>query len=900
MGLFGGGSVIAVSSSVWNLAGDEAKRPNYLRSTVIGDVLGSNSTGMSDTIVGSYLNGPGMRFRAFARWADYSGYNNVTGLVTGTVQSGDTINVNQIAGQLPVSPGKTATIQSASIGLANLNIWIDDWLRTNRPDKVNDAWEADYDQATNTVEITYSDKTKDYFNPVGYDTNKRYLYVTYMELDAPQVGPLVPGPVITLGPSDSFPPVTGWTVISNTTTPHTVTLTKTVDTLITYDDGRPDEHTTVDTPSSSSYTETHGKYGRITATNTDPYHVSSLEETMYQDQVGYVVTNAPVVETKEETITGGVKKTTTTTTTTQSLQITRTHKTDKQTTILTTYGNQEIFIYGQGTGNPVLDSMFARPTNMGKFYPFVPYRINNINVDSPQYASLYPWAKKAFKKGAGGKFQTIMDEIKKNPQVGDIDYSYAVWGVALNVKENASRQYVYNFFKVLLDQSPANLGLYEQFKKDWEAATKSLQDYLEWKNGLNNGWGWGQQPKPKPEIKPYPAVPGSSIRVSSDNNRVLNYDMTIFWVGLSENTHNGSIGTKGTYKWDVLPDDTFTMYEISPDGTQLVPVGGAWGPWIGFGTQTIHHVRLSRQINATQYTTLDMWGVWHQNMIYKGHSVNISAKDALANQDESGFIVPLHEAMYREMSLKDATQMSTASCFLVFNCYEEKKRKWWQTGFFQIIVVIIVVVITVYSGGTGSFTAAALTTGAALGLTGIAALIVGAAVNALAAMVIMKLVGTISTKVFGEKWGQLIGAIAGVVALVMGGNYMQTGSLAGSLGALTSPMSLLSLTNATIQGVGKMEAVGAQQLVNDTTKLMEQYNAQMKQIQEMWGQNIGYANSDLNPMQLVDSTHQQMYPESSDSFLARTLLTGTDIANLQHNLISEFASTSLDPNQGLT
>ncbi|WWC81832.1 baseplate wedge protein [Burkholderia phage vB_BpP_HN03] len=898
MGLFGGGSVIVVSSVVYNLAGDEDKRPNYLRQTVVGDVLGQSSS-MGDSIVGSYLNGPGIKFRSFARWADYSGYNNIIGLVTGTVLSGDTLNQTVIATQLPVSPGNKATIQSATIGLANLNIWVDKWLRENRPNKVSDTWSAEYDDATGIVTITYSDKTKDTFTPVGYDQTIRYLYVTYMETGPDQVDPLIPGNTVILGSDDPFPPISGWNVVSTSNIPKSGNLDKVVDTKITYSDGRPDEHTTDTTQTPYSYSETHGVYGRQTNTQIDPNYTSMLVETMYQDQVGNVVTGSPVVETKEETLPDGTKKTTTTTTTTQTLQVTRSYRVDKQTTVVNTYGPQNVFIYGQGQGNAVLDSMFARPTNMGKFYPFVPFRIDNINVDSPQYASLYPWAKKAFKKGSGGKFQDVMDEIKKNPQVGDIDYAYAVYGVALNVKENASRQYIYNFFKVLLDQSPANLGLYEQFKQDWEAATQSLKDYLEWKK--TGGFvGWGQPIKPRPEIKPYPNVPGSSIRVSSDNNRVLNYDMTIFWVGISETKINGSIGRKGEYKWDVLPDDTFTMYEISPQD-ELVPVGGALGPWIGVGTQSISHIRLSRQISDTQYERLDIWGAWHQNMIYKGHSVNTSAKDALADSDESGFIIPLHEAMYRQMTLKDATQMSTASCFLVFNCYVEKKKKWWQSGFFQIIMVVIVVVITYFTWGTGTpFATAAMATGAALGLTGVAALVVGAAVNAIAAMLIMKIIGQVSTMVFGDKLGAVIGAIAGVIAVVMGQQYMTTGSLAGGMAALTSPMSLLSLTSATAKGIGEYQQISAMEMVNNTARLMESYNTQMEEIQRLWGQNIGYANANINPLQLVDPTHDQMYPEKPETFLSRTLLTGSDIAELSHAMISDFASTSLDPSQGIT
>ena len=71
--------------------------------------------------------------------------------------------------------------------------------------------------------------------------------------------------------------------------------------------------------------------------------------------------------------------------------------------------------------------------------------------------------------------------------------------------------------------------------------------------------------------------------------------------------------------------------------------------------------------------------------------MDISAKEALEDVEESGFIIPLHEGVYRAMGLKDSTQMATACSFMVFNCYQVVKKKWYQTGIFKIILVVILI-----------------------------------------------------------------------------------------------------------------------------------------------------------------------------------------------------------------
>ena len=76
MGLFSS-TKIYVSSTVYNLAGDEINRPDYLKSLVLGNLLTKTDMDIADTIQSGYIKGPGIKLRNFFRWAqdnyDYIG-----------------------------------------------------------------------------------------------------------------------------------------------------------------------------------------------------------------------------------------------------------------------------------------------------------------------------------------------------------------------------------------------------------------------------------------------------------------------------------------------------------------------------------------------------------------------------------------------------------------------------------------------------------------------------------------------------------------------------------------------------------------------------------------------------------------------------------------------------------
>jgi hypothetical protein len=265
-------------------------------------------------------------------------------------------------------------------------------------------------------------------------------------------------------------------------------------------------------------------------------------------------------------------------------------------------------------------------------------------------------------------------------------------------------------------------------------------------------------------------------------------------------------------------------------------------------------------------------------------------------------LVPLHYPTFTALGMKTYTQLSTSCVYMVFNCYKVVKKKWYQRGFFKIIVVIAVIVISVVlfapSGGTSSFLGAGLlgssaAVGAALGFSGLAAAIVGAVANAIAAALLLKIVQAASIAIFGDKLGLIIGTIAGIVALNVGTNFMNTGSLSMNWGALTKADSLLRLTSAVGNDFAQIEMQKVQGYAEKSEAAEKDYEQQSQQISDLYAQNIGSDRGIFDPMSLTSIG--SLLIESPDAFLNRTLMTGSDIAQLTQDLLSNFTELTLEP-----
>lgn len=884
MGLFSKKKKIFVSSVAYNLAGDEKDRVQFLPTTVITKIVSNNNFSMADTLQSALLNGPGIRMRSFARWARETGYTDAIGQTAGRLQVGDAVDALALAPLIPHGPGETVNIQSAEVGNADYAYWSDQWMLENHPERVDADYEVDFSETLNTVYIKFADGTQYSFNPVGFDPAAEYLYAHYSLTSVPAPDPVAPGVTVPVGSPSEFPDTTGWDLDSNTSTPGSMTLNTTVKTVVSYSDARPNEESTVVIPSTERYTAQEAVFSKVVFLGQGLTADELVSEKTYQHNMRTYAKKTTVTTTSsDETIAGGVIKTTTVTTTTESLDEQFSYRRDTQRIVDKKWSVLKVLIYQYGTGNPAYDALFTASGDSGAFLPFIPMRQDNVMISNSYMPDIYAKNKKAYKKALGSDYDKLVTSIKTNPSIGDIDYAYVVFGVSVNTKEQASLKYIYKFFQTLIQQGAGGSAGYDAWQTAWAIADTKMRAWVDWKEAqvdpTNPLFGTAE-----PARIAYPRMPTRYIQVPSG---IMNYNMVIGWSAMSETTFSG-VGRPGAKTGDVWWTAGATV-----DYDELVYSAGV----VGADPYSNDFASITWQDSANTYRTIAAWGLKHYNGIYRGKGVDTHIGEALRDPEVSGFIVPLNEGVFRSMSLVDATQMSQGNAYMVFNCYKVVKQKWYQTGWFKIIIVIVAIVIAVVTVGTGSPVSAGLlgtaaAVGASLGFTGLIAVIVGTVANAVAAMILTQIIMMGANAIFGEKVGAIVGAIASVVAISVGSGMASGQEFSSSFNGLISAENLTKLTLSAGGGISEFLGLSAKETLQATQELMDDYKNESKNISDLYEQNLGYGQAAIDPLVLTDTTWAPVN-ESSNSFLSRTLMTGTDIANMTSELLANFTNVTL-------
>ena len=886
MGIFSSKKKTFVSSTSYNLAGDEADRPQFLKSLIIGKTFGESTATMAETITGAYLRGPGVRFRNFAAWGESSGYNDAINLTTSDINSGNNLNLTVLKNYLKTLDGGSydVDIQSAELGFADYTDWVDEFIVKNFPSSLPTEYTFDLNETTKIVTVTFVNGSTSSFLLEDFDPYARYISVAYTKVDSQSSGSITTGSTIVLDDDEPFPSTDGWTEIYYTDETVPVVLETTTTTVVHYSDGRPDETTTTTTTENSSYHEIHGKWEQINylGESATEDSIKSQKDIQYQDQVGSIITTSESTSTTEVVL-PGLTRTTTVTTETDSVDLDKTYRIDEQQITDIKWSTMRFFRYRFNTGNALLDPMFAERTESGGFFPFIPIRLNNKFVSPTYLPDLYALSKKALKKGTGGSYDEMVENLKDNPSLKDIDYAYVNYGVSLNTQEMASRKYIYKFFQAILyDLAVDPSGDYSAWQIQWAAADAAVNTWTEWKLAQSDTddplYG-----TPQPPRIAYPDMPSRTIQVRADTGTAINYDITLEWVSLSESTEIG-VAQTGAKKGDIFLSSG--PLELYPEGYYVKKNVSRFARVVD--TETLY---IKWQDEENSYRQLTVVGLKHLNNVYRGKKVIITAKQALEDDDESGFIVPLHVDIYRSMGIKDATQMATACSYLTLNSYTVVKQKWYQTTIFKIILIVVIIVISIIFP---PFAATATAVGTSLGFTGIAAIIVGVVVTAIASTILIKILVKVATALFGEKIGAIVGTIAAIALIAYGGAEISGETLTSSIANMSRAELIINLSNAVGQGVAAYYQASAELTAQAISSFVENYETEMDILQELYDKNLTSATNIIDPMMLTDATNVLI--ESSNSFLQRTLMTGSDVADLSFALVNNFADITLSTN----
>lgn len=881
------GDTVSVSSVVYNLAGDIAKRPNYLKTLVIGNVIANNGFTMGDTINAGYLSGPGIKLRNFGRWADYSGYNALMGFMNAQVNIGDSIDQDVLAGEVPHDVGETVLVQSADINFNAVARFAESYVYENYPAFWDSAWVASL-LADGDIEILFPDSSTASFTPSpAFNKDARYLNVRYVVANNAGTDPVVEGTPVDVAVGDPFPDMTDWTEVhDDTPIPSVLVLTETVDVLITYSDGRPDETDHTETPRDEPFDKIEGEYTRTIALPSTPPEIEQQKQWQYHIQDAEAVDLAPVVVEEDEEIEPGVFKHTKTTTVDQELELTRQYRIDTQDVTLESRSAIKAWNYEYQTGNTVLDAMFNPMETKGQFFPYIPFRMNNVPVTPTTTPIIYEPARKAFKKAINGRFDKTIADIEDNDDIADIDFVYAMFGVSLNTAEDASKEYIYRLFQYMLSNTFEDAA-YDAWKAGMTAYKVATDAYNHWlevqQSGDEEDPLYGQ---PAPVVPSTPVMPTRGIHIASGGIPQMNFNMIISWAGMAETTGVGQKipgAKRGQLWWDALSDEVFPDIVFN-------------GSYIEVGERNVQRLILNWQETDNSWRSLAFYDLYHMNNVYNGNVVLTRGLEALLDAEESGFIVPLHVDLYKQLSIVDSTQMSTACCYMIFNCYTINKQKWYQTGWFQVLVVVVIAVVSVFTGGASAgLLGSSIGVGTSLGFTGTLALIVGAVANAVAAMILTQIITSASTQLFGERIGGVIGAIASMVAIGVGTSVANGGSALDGFSNLMKADNLLKLTESVGKGIVGYINQSTMDIQKETEQYVKEAAQQQKAVEQAYSDNIGYDRAVIDPTGFTDAATQLGFrPESLDSFLGRTLMTGSEISEMSHTLLTNFTQVTLN------
>jgi hypothetical protein len=558
------------------------------------------------------------------------------------------------------------------------------------------------------------------------------------------------------------------------------------------------------------------------------------------------------------------------------------------------YGPDNLYIYRVGSGKPGLDALVSQGSSYGEFFPFIPVRLNNNFLSEGYYGAAFKQTTKAYQKATGGHMDELVASIKENKDLEDMDHAYVVFGVSLNVVEMSCKRYLYTFFEKLMFSQKNGPQAYQKWRGAALAAQQVYNDWLYWKHqndryqgGHNreSGGGGGTNPGQEPVRPRIPAPPSNQIRIVGHGALNAEYDIRLNWSYIvnGQGGGQGRPGARTNDCWIVYLGTDTMMQSYFTEGSAFTQNN----------PQSYDRFRIYWQRSPNRYTYLDVVGARHINMIYGGKSVSTGAKEALTDADESGFIIPLHYETWRETPIIDTSQMGTACVFIVVNSYQVTKKKWWQSGFFRIFLVIVIAIVSVvFTGGAGiGLLGAHLTVGAALGFSGMTAAIVGSVVNALAALILATLL---------EKFAGALGVLGPVIAAVLGilvgnviGSFQAGSGFVLNWGSFLRADNLLKLTEAVGSGIQQMIQESTLEIAEEMQAFAKKANDQLMKIKEAYYQEFGYGQVSIDPMSLFTDSNKAVYAESPSTFLSRTTLTGTDIAEMSQDMLYNFAQYSI-------
>lgn len=550
-----------------------------------------------------------------------------------------------------------------------------------------------------------------------------------------------------------------------------------------------------------------------------------------------------------------------------------------------TRSDPEFYVYRPGSGNVALDSLFDSDEPMDEFYPSIPVRRNNQSImDSSDYTI----ANKAFKKITGYKIDGIAGQIDDHENVDEIDHAFVVFGVPLNTKNQSGLAYIYRFFENLIPYQNAEQVSQSSYKELQAALVRSGITEQRWSTAfenvetnhpLYNDTTFNLQNVLKAVTPP----PQSTLRIYVENQP----DIRLSWNYIRETQRTGNAARfDNNQTRALLAKDEFLIVT----GADESYITKEWSNGsIVWGQENLPKFYLLNQHSKNAYSVLEVVGMKHSNYIYGSYGVHTTAAEAIANTKESPFLVPLHYPTFKELGVVRAQEVSKNCTYLLINSVNIQRTSWLQDNLGWLLPVLAIGLSIVFAPAGVGLLGANATVGASLGFTGTAAVVAGAVANAIAASIVTALITEAAKNVFGEKIGEIVGAVLSFIVI-----GWKTGSFGESFEFtdLLDANNLIGFSNAVTKGYTAFLNIDTQEIYDSLGELQTAFAEESERILALASEVLGVTNNAFDPMIFTDAT--EYFGESSNSFLSRTLMTGSDIADISHGLIERFTDVTLD------
>jgi len=294
------------------------------------------------------------------------------------------------------------------------------------------------------------------------------------------------------------------------------------------------------------------------------------------------------------------------------------------------------------------------------FMPVIPLRHQNIDLTTID-DELYRTSKILLRK-LGLNITSLADSINSNPDIGEIDHAYVMFGVPADTDDIPSLRYLTEYFHYLY----------------------TLQKYAEI-DGASDVIDGQSVPRTIVKTDNYYSPLNTPPDITLQEHGL---DIEISFNNIYSNLVEGVIGKRGFADSSInITTETIEVEVVDgSDGmgdTELIEVDAS--------TVTYRY-----QLTSSTYREVTVHGLLHSNNIYKSHLVETTIS-ATQEEGNNNLIIPIHYGIAETLQVFHRNELYNNSLTLICNSYVVTKLKWYESTWFRVVVMVVGIVIFVFT-----------------------------------------------------------------------------------------------------------------------------------------------------------------------------------------------------------